>query len=151
MKGHGKMPRKQGLAIAGLLEAPTIKEAAQVTEVGESTIFRWLQDPGFQEAFQKAKQQTVRQAITRLQQVTGEAVDVLRKVMNDSETPAGSLVTTARIILDTALKAMEMEELESRLVKVEREVLERNKRGMSREPTDNLHPALEAMIRKITG
>jgi len=29
------MPRKQGLAIAALLEAPTIRETAQAAEVGE--------------------------------------------------------------------------------------------------------------------
>lgn len=123
------MPRKQGLAIAALLEAPTIREAAQAADVGESTIFHWLQDPDFQEAFQKAKQQTVRQAIARLQQVTGEAVDVLRKVMTDSGNPAGSRVTAARIILDTALKAVEIEDLEGRLAKIEREILNRDKRG----------------------
>jgi len=49
------LPRKQGLAIAALPEAPTIKEAVQATEVGESTIFQWLQGLDFQEAFQKAK------------------------------------------------------------------------------------------------
>jgi len=58
-------------------------------------------------------------------------VDVLRKVMTDSDNPAGSRVTAARIILDTALKAVEMEDLESRLVKVEWAVLNRDKRGGS--------------------
>jgi len=51
--------------------------------------------------------------------VTGEAVDVLRKVMTDSDNPAGSRVTAARIILDTALKVVEMEDLESRIATLE--------------------------------
>jgi len=116
---RSKIATQAGFGHSRLTGGSDHQEAAQAADVGESTVFRWLQDPDFQEAFQKAKQQTVRQAITRLQQVTGEAVDVLKKVMTDSGSPAGSRVTAARIILDTALKAVEMEDLEARVAALE--------------------------------
>jgi len=61
--------------------------------------------------------------------VTGEAVDVLRGVMKDTDNPASSRVTAARIILETVLKTVETEDLEGRLAKIEREIQNRDKRG----------------------
>lgn len=122
MKGAvKKLSAKQDRATVALLSSPTIREAAETVGVGETTLFRWLQNPVFQEAYQQAKQAVVRQAITRLQQVTGEAVDVLREVMTDPDSPASSRVTAARTVLDMALRAVELEDLESRVTKLERE------------------------------
>jgi hypothetical protein len=49
MIGHGaKLSRKRQQAIAALIEAPTIREAAGIVGIGEATLFRWLQDANFQ-------------------------------------------------------------------------------------------------------
>jgi hypothetical protein len=46
--GHGaKIGRKQEDAIAAFLTQPTPAEAARQTGVGEKTLRRWLQEPGF--------------------------------------------------------------------------------------------------------
>jgi len=45
LKGHGeKLSRKQEQAIAALLTCPTIEQAAKAAGVGETTLWRWLQD-----------------------------------------------------------------------------------------------------------
>ena len=127
MKGHGeKLNRKQEMAISCLLEQPTIKEAAVFCGVGEVTLWRWLQQPEFQERYRQAKRQVVEQAITRLQQVTGAAVTTLREIMLDSEAPASSRVTAAKTILETAVKSVELEDLVTRLDKLEKAVSERD-------------------------
>ncbi len=119
MSGHGEKSRKQELAIAALLRAPTIAAAAKEAGISEATLFRWLQRPDFDEAYRQARQAAVDQAIAGLQQATGEAVKTLRQVQTDSEAPASSRVTAAKTVLEMALKLRESEELETRLAALE--------------------------------
>lgn len=116
----GKMERKQEIAITALLTAPTIQQAAKIAEVGESTLWRWLQIPEFEKAYRDAKKKTVSQAINRLQQITGEAVETLREIMNDKESPAHVRVTAAKTIIEQSIKAVEIEELVGRVEELEK-------------------------------
>jgi hypothetical protein len=121
----GKFSNKKSQAIAALLEKPTIKEAAETVGIAEATIFRWLQDPDFQKTYREAKRKLVDSAITRLQKITGEAVEALRAVMNDSESPASARVGAARVVLEMAVKAVELEDLGARLEALEEIVAKR--------------------------
>lgn len=121
MKGHGtKLPKQKHEAVVALLEHPTVKEAAQAVGIGEATLFRWLQVPDFQDAYRECKRQIVNHAISRLQQATAEAVETLREVMKDKEKPPSPRVSAAKAVLEIAVKAVETEDILSRL-----EVLER--------------------------
>ncbi len=123
MKGHGaKFPRKRQEAIAALLTEPTIREAAKTAGVGEKTLGRWLQDEDFCQSYREAKRQVVQQAVTRLQQISGEAVEALRGVMTDDTKPPSSRVAAARIVLDMALKSVELEDLEARVEALEKKI-----------------------------
>ena len=93
MKGHGeKLSRKKNQAIAALLELPTIRAAAEAVGVGESTLYRWLGNDSFREAYAAARAEVVRHAVANLQRSTSEAVEALREVLNDSETPASARI-----------------------------------------------------------
>ena len=59
------------------------------------------------------------QAMAHLQHVSGEAVETLRTIMQDNQTPSSARVTAARVILDMSIKAMEMEDLEVRIAALE--------------------------------
>lgn len=129
MKGHGaKLPRKQQQAIAALIEYPTMKEAAKTVGIGEVTLFRWMQDQEFQRAYRRAKKQVVDQAISRLQQVSREAVEALRAVMNDADKPPSARVTAAKAVLDMSIKAIEIEDLEARINALEQKLSKESKR-----------------------
>ncbi len=120
MEGHGeKFSRKQEQAIVALLNAPTIAEAAKQAAIGETTIWRWLQNGEFQEQYRQARRKALDLAISRIQQITGEAVEVLRQVASDADSPASSRVSSAKAILELALKARETEELEERVKRLE--------------------------------
>ena len=120
MSGHGeKMGRKQEQAIAALLQQPTIMAAADSLGIGEATLWRWLQQPAFEEAYRRARQAAVDQAISQLQQATGEAVETLRQVQTDTEAPPSSRVTAAKTVLEFAFKVREAEEMEKRLTALE--------------------------------
>ena len=57
----------------------------------------------------------VAQAIIQLQQTTGEAVETLRGIITDQEAPASSRVSAAKTVLDFAVRAVKLEEIETRL------------------------------------
>src|SRR5256885_2253272 len=122
MKAHGeRLSRKQELAIAALLTCSAITDAAKQCGIGEVTLHRWLKEPTFQAAYRDARRAVVQQAITQVQQATGEAVETLRAVMQDPEAPASARVSAAKAVLETALKGVELEDLEARITALEQQ------------------------------
>jgi hypothetical protein len=118
--GHGeKRSRKQDLALVALLNSPTIGEAAKVVGIGETTLWRWLQDEDFQERYRDAKRRAVNQAVTRLQQATTVAVDTLEEVMQNPGAPPSSRVAAAKTVLEMAFKALELDDYAERLERLE--------------------------------
>src|SRR5215813_13106750 len=110
MRGHGeKQSRKQDAAIIALLAHPTIPEAAKACGVGESTLWRWLQDPEFQAAYRQARRQVVEKAIAELQGACSDAVNSLTRNLTCG-VPAVE-VSAAKTILDQATKGIEMSDL----------------------------------------
>jgi hypothetical protein len=126
MTGHGeKLTRKQDQAIAALIACPSILDAARQSGVAVETLYRWLKLEGFQAGYTAARRAVVQQAIVQLQGACGEAVETLRTVMRDPEAPASARVSAARTVLETAVKAVELEDLEQRLAALEAQSAER--------------------------
>jgi hypothetical protein len=120
MSGHGeKLPRKQEVAISALLTCPSLGEAARRAKIGEYTLRRWLQDADFTEAYRQARRQVVQSAIVQIQVACGEAVQTLRVIMGNADAPASARVSAARTVLEMAVKAVELEDLEQRLTALE--------------------------------
>jgi hypothetical protein len=121
MPGHGeKLPRRKEQAISALLLHATLSEAAAALAVDESTLRRWLrEDTAFQTAYREARRAVVQQAIVQVQCATGEAVETLRSVMQDAEAPASARVSAAKAMLETAVKGIEIEDLEARIAALE--------------------------------
>ena len=126
MKAHGeKLSRKQEVAIAALLTCSAITDAAHQCGIGAVTLHRWLKDATFQTAYREARRAVVQHAITQVQRATGEAVETLRSVMQDAEAPASARVSAAKAILETAVKAVELEDLAARIAALEAQGLPR--------------------------
>jgi transposase-like protein len=129
MIGHAsKLGPKKEAAILALLSQRSVEEAARVTGLGPRTLHRWLRDPQFDAAYRDAKRAAFSQSIARLHQLASAAVTTLGKAMLDPNTPAATRVRAADRILDHTAKAIEIEDLEARLVALERavEVTERH-------------------------
>lgn len=119
--GHGeKLSRKKDQAIVALITEPTMKAAADKIGITTPTLYKWLKLPEFRSAYMQAKREAVSVAITRLQQAATEAVEALRAIMNDASKPASARVAAARSILEMAIKAVELEDLEIRIEELER-------------------------------
>jgi len=120
MTGHGqKLTQKQEKLIAALITEETIIAAAEKAGVAEVTVYRWLKLDEFQTAYRQAKTETVRQAIAQLQKNSGVAVRVLREIAQDTDAPASSRVSAARTILETSVKAVELDDLAARVETLE--------------------------------
>jgi len=120
MKGHGeKLSRKQEALISALLTAPRLADAAQTAGIGEVTAWRWLKQEAFQTAYREARRAVVQYAIVQVQHATGTAVQTLLAVMQDANAPASAKVSAAKTILETAVKAVELEDLEVRIAALE--------------------------------
>lgn len=118
--GHGnKLSRKKEQAIIALLEAPTVKEAAEMVKISPATLYKWMALPEFEEAYREARHRAMGEAIARLQQASSEAVDTLRDVMGDQEATPASRVTAARAVLELGLRATELELVDERLARLE--------------------------------
>ena len=111
-------PQQEG-AITALLSDPGLTGAAKAAGVGKATLWRWLQQPAFQEAYRRARREAVEQARARLQQASGEAVEALRGVMNDEDAPHASRVSAAKTVLVMAMQATSEEEILRRVEAVE--------------------------------
>ncbi len=59
------------------------------------------------------------QAIARLQQVSSAAVCTLETVMTDDTERGATRVAAARVVLELALRAVELEDLEQRIAMLE--------------------------------
>jgi hypothetical protein len=89
---------------------------------------RWLKLPEFQTAYREARRDAYGQAIARLQQGTSAAATTLLKVMIEPGTPASVKVRAAEAILSHSLKAIETEDIESRVSELERVAAEEKDR-----------------------
>jgi len=120
MAGHGsKLGRKQEEAIAALLTHRNIEEAAGAAGIGARTLIRWLKIPEFQAAYRQARRDAFGQAVARLQQATSAAATTLLKTMIEPATPASVRVRAAEAIFHHAAKAIEIEDIESRVAALE--------------------------------
>jgi len=130
MIGHGeKLSQKQETAIAALLSAPSIKAAAIEAGIGEATLWRWLQLPDFQAAYRLARRQIVERAVSELQATCGESVETLKRNLH-CEKPAVE-IRAAHIILEQAVKGIELMDLQERVERLEA-MLETQEKGKAK-------------------
>jgi hypothetical protein len=125
MRASGEISRKQEQAIAALLTCSSIADAVQQCGMAESTLYRWLKETAFRAAYREARRQVVQQAIGQLQQATGTAVQTLVTIMQHAEASASAKVSAAKAILETAVKAVEIEDLEARITALEQRLKEK--------------------------
>ena len=119
MTENDSLSRKQEKAIGALLSEPTILMAAEKLGMAEITLHRWLKEKRFVTAYRAACKRIVEGSIGRLQAACGEAVETLSTIMADPLVLASSRVSAARTVLDTALKAVELHDLEERIRQLE--------------------------------
>jgi hypothetical protein len=113
------MERKQEVAIAALITAPNLDEAATIIGINRTTILRWLDDEGFNAAYMRARREIVRQAIAQVQNKMGRAIEAWVAVLDDPHAPSNAKVSAGRCLFEFGMKGLEVEDILVRLQKVE--------------------------------
>jgi hypothetical protein len=121
MTGHGsKFGRKKEEAIAALLVQRNLEDAARAVGISPKTLLRWMKEPEFDAAYREARRSAFGQAVARLQQGASAAATTLLKTMIEPNTPASVRVRAAECVLNHAMKAIEIEDIEARVAELER-------------------------------
>jgi len=111
---------RQERMIVALLEHSTQEKAASALGISTVTLWRSMQKPEFAEAYRKARREAFSQSVARLQYASNAAVGTLLRILTDREAPAASRVRAADVVLQTAVRAMEIEDIEARVTELER-------------------------------
>lgn len=112
---------QQEEAIPVLLSSPSIPKAAEQTGVSKATLWRWMKEPAFAEAYRQARKEIVEHAISHLQHMSSEAAESLHEVATDQNAPHAARVSAARAMLDMAVTTAHNQELEARIADLEGE------------------------------
>jgi uncharacterized protein (UPF0147 family) len=105
-----------------LLEYPTKTAAAKALGISRPALYRRLEDPDLKEAYEEARRAAIADATDSLQTVAEQAVSVLHEIANDPGVVPNVRVSAASKILDTAIKAYELQDVLSRLEALETEM-----------------------------
>ena len=116
---NGALSGKAEKIIISLLEHGSIEKAAVAVGVSDVTVWRWMQKPEVQQAYQQARREAFSRSLARLQHASSAAVSTLLRVMVDKDAPAGSRVRAADCVLDHAKDAMETEDIQVRVERLE--------------------------------
>ena len=101
--------------MAALLTCSAITDAANQCGIGEVTLHRWRKDAAFQSAYRDARRAVVQHAITQVQRATGEAVEILHTVVQDTKASASARVSAAKAMREATVKGIELEDLAARI------------------------------------
>jgi hypothetical protein len=111
--------RQREQLILALLQQPGIEKAAAAVGISSVTAWRIMKTPEFKEEYRQARREAFTQSLGRLQQAAGAATSTLMKIMVDPTAPAGSRVRAADCVLEHAASALELEDLQVRLARLE--------------------------------
>jgi len=118
----GRLTPKQSKAIAALMQARTVSDAANAARVSERTLLRWLALPEFQTALRQAGQDAIDQAVRRLTDLTGKAIDTLSAEMQNDDAPPSAKIRAADVVLSRLMNLRDLNEIERRISELERKI-----------------------------
>jgi hypothetical protein len=128
-RGHGdKRPKLRERFIMALLANPGVETAAESVGISRVTAWRWMQDPAVVQRLTGVRRQSMQHAMMRLQAAASAAVACLCEVQQDVES-GSARVSAARTILEMALRAAEIGDIEERLERLEQIAKTRAWRG----------------------
>jgi hypothetical protein len=134
--GGKKAPRKLDAFVAAMLAHPTVEAAAEAVGISHATAYRWLQHPDVIQRLAEARRDAMKAAMSKLQQAASASVDCLCEIQRGGESESAR-VSAARTILEQALRAVELGDIEERIKRLE-EIAKSNWKGSHDQP--NLAP-----------
>lgn len=126
--------RHEGVIVA-LIAHPKITDAAKAAGVSESTVWRLMQRPEFQQRYKQAQDEALNSALGSIQGAATEAVATLREIASKGKVEAAR-VQASKTILDFTFKVRQQFELEERLKLLEAALKRREEADKGNEDED---------------
>lgn len=101
--------------VVALLKHGSRKQAAADLGISETTLWRWVQQPKFQELYHQARREAFSSAVAHLQQAANTAVTTVISIMAGKNTRAGMRVRVARWVLKCQLNACVRADLQAQI------------------------------------
>lgn len=115
---YDRLTEIQQRAITALMTEPTAAAAARNLGVHQFQIYRWLKDVDFDEAYRDARWTALRMAISYLADNSWKAVRLLQHLVDEGEEETTQL-RAATALLDYAMRGSEIDDLTTRIAKLE--------------------------------
>ncbi len=127
LRESATLTRRQRAVLPHLLSTPSLEEGCRKARVSRTTVYEWLKEPGFQAELKRLRKVLLDETLERLRLALTEAVNKLLELLRTERQP-GIQLRAALGLLDHGLKAVELQDLESRLEAVEQHVQEQRGR-----------------------
>ena len=120
------MPKEKNKekALSALLQTSSVKDAAKKCGLSEETLYRYLKEPEFNAEYRASRRLLVENSIARIQGLTGQALETLARNLH-CENPSVE-VRAAQILIDNAIRGVEITDILERLEALENEHQSKN-------------------------
>ncbi len=102
---YENLSEKQQKALIALMQEPSITRAIEKSDVGRSTMYRWLKDPAFAAARRGMLNEALSNATARLKAEAEASVQTLAELRDSRETPPTARLGAASKLLEYAFRA----------------------------------------------
>jgi len=117
------LTRKQKEAIPYLVGARSFEDGCRRAKLSKSTLYAWFRNENFKSELERTRQEVIEEALGRLKSGVTNAIDGLLGLVQDKE--KWIKLRACEKVIDLFMKVREVEELEGRLEKIERIILEK--------------------------
>jgi hypothetical protein len=121
----GGLTQKQRDALPHLLAGRSIAEKCKNARISKASYFRWIRNSAFRLALESAREKITEQAMSQLTAASQEAVNTLLELMKDDN--KWLKLRACETVLASVKSLREEKEIESKLVEIEKILVERKR------------------------
>lgn len=120
MTQNTELTRKQETFLLAYLTQPTLVKACEVAGITDDTGRRWLRLPHVKEALAGMRKEVLDAALDGLVRHVDKAIGTLARHLDCEETPAGSQIRAAQIMLEQSIEHGKVSDLEQKITDLSR-------------------------------
>jgi len=117
-----ELTQRQIKAIPSIVTSPTYTQGCKKAKIHKATLYKWLKDPVFKTELDRQRDEVASEAFGVLTQSLTKAVETLSGLLDNKDDRIKRL--TAKDVIDFIIRHKENEDLDKRLMEVEKRLAE---------------------------